>query len=141
MEERNKKLNLQLHREIDKLGKFGLQLEVFFTQPLSESETKHLLDELLSGIANNCFKNGADMIGHIKAHVRTPQGNLRGSVLDPALGAKIDGRLESEAKSMVVTLNVIVHGIWDTEVKEASLRTIQTLGNSRGFHYRLIKEG
>jgi hypothetical protein len=119
-------LHLELHRAADELGKFAARLKIRKPKGMSPSTAKEFMDALLVSVTKECFADGADLIGHVKAFMHTETGTLMASLVDLDVGVQLTSGLEEKTfKEAEVTLHVIVHGIWDDKVKEASRRGIQ----------------
>ena len=119
-------LHLELHRAADELGKFAARLKVHKSKGMSPTTAKEFMDSLLVNVTRECFADGADLIGHVKAFMHTETGTLMASLVDMKIGVQLTSGLEDRAfREAEVTLHVIVHGIWDDKVKEASRRGIQ----------------
>lgn len=119
-------LHLELHRAADELGKFAARLKVHKSKGISPTIAKKFMDSLLVNVTKECFADGADLIGHVKAFMHTETGTLMASLVDMKIGVQLTSGLEEDSfKEAEVTLHVIVHGIWDDKVREASRRGIQ----------------
>lgn len=119
-------LHLELHRAADELGKFAARLKVHKSKGISPATAKEFMDSLLVNVTKECFADGADLIGHVKAFMHTETGTLMASLVDMKIGVQLTSGLEEGSfKEAEVTLHVIVHGIWDDKVREASRRGIQ----------------
>jgi len=119
-------LHLELHRAADELGKFAARLKVHKSKGISPTTAKEFMDSLLVNVTKECFADGADLIGHVQAFMHTETGTLMASLVDMKIGVQLTSGLEEGSfKEAEVTLHVIVHGIWDDKVREASRRGIQ----------------
>ncbi len=118
-------LHLELHRAADELGKFAARLKVHDEKGITPTTAKKFMDSLLVNVTKECFAEGADLIGHVKAFMHTGTGTLMASLVDMNVGVQLTSGLEEGSfKEAEITLHVIVHGIWDDKVKEASRRGI-----------------
>jgi hypothetical protein len=119
-------LHLEMHRAADELGKFAARLKIRKSKGMSPKLAKEFMDSLLVEVTKECFADGADLIGHVKAFMHTETGTLMASLVDMKTGVQLTSGLEEGPfKEAEVTLHVIVHGIWDDKVKEASRRGIR----------------
>ncbi len=135
-------LHLALHREADDLGKFATLMQIKSKNPLSRDEAARFLDELLTQVTQACFDRGADLVGHVKAFLRSPGGAMSASLIDLKKRATITNEFDMEEKfdTAEITLHVIVHGIWDPEVREVALKAIDRVCKSFNFDYRILKD-
>lgn len=89
--------------------------------PVDRQVVADFVTGFLSALAAECLDRGADLIGHLKAHLRTAHGTLRASLVDPAAGPMLvsnltgDGRFETGE----LAVNAVVHGLSDGEVAAA----------------------
>jgi hypothetical protein len=125
-EEDDDALHLEMHRAADELGKFAARLKIRKSKGMTPTLAKEFMDSLLVTVTKECFADGADLIGHVKAFMHTETGTLMASLVDLKTGVQLTPGLDERSfKEAEVTLHVIVHGIWDDKVKEASRRGIQ----------------
>jgi hypothetical protein len=125
-EDEDDALHLELHRAADELGKFAARLKIRKAKGITPTIAKEFMDALLVDVTNECFADGADLIGHVKAFMHSETGTLMASLVDMKVGVQLTSGLEAGPfKDAEITLHVIVHGIWDDKVKEASRRGIQ----------------
>lgn len=119
-------LHLELHRAADELGKFATKMHVHTEEMISRKQAKDFLRTLLITVTTDCMNKGADLIGHVKAFVETPSGTLMGSLVDLGVGVVItDGMNDEPIDDMDVILHVILHGIWDPVVRDATMASIE----------------
>ncbi len=125
-EDEDEALHLELHRAADELGKFAARLRIHDAKGISPDMAKKFMESLLVAVTKECFADGADLIGHVKAFMHTDTGTLMASLVDLKVGVQLTSGLEERSfNEAEVTLHVIVHGIWDDKVKEASRRGIR----------------
>ncbi|MBI0582966.1 MAG: hypothetical protein ISF22_01930 [Methanomassiliicoccus sp.] len=142
MSEMDEDIHLAMHREADELGKFATQLRVHAPASLSREQAASVLGELLSLITKKCMDHGADLVGHIKVFLKTADGAMSASLIDPERGPNVTHDFGEGARfqDAEMTLHVIVHGIWDPEVREQSLEAIQAVFGRHGVSYEIIKD-
>lgn len=135
-------VHIAMHREADELGKFATQLKVHAPKAMSREEAAKVLGELLSTVTKSCMDHGADLVGHVKAFLKTANGAMSASLIDPQRGPNIthDFGHGVTFQDAELTMHVIVHGIWDPEVREQSLEAIETVFRKHGLSYEIIKD-
>jgi hypothetical protein len=134
-------LHLELHRAADELGKYAAKMHVHDPQSFTPDKAKRFMDNLLNAVAKECFKDGADLIGHIKAFVTAPTGTLMGSLVDQKVGVQLTSTLENgKFEEAEVTLHVIVHGIWDDKVRDATRRAIKKVIKEHDLELEVLKD-
>lgn len=142
MEDDHDELHLALHREADELGKFAAHLDVRSQNPMSQEEVVHFLDELLYQITKECMGRGADMVGHVKAFLRSEDGAVSASLIDIEKRSNVthDFGRGATFEEGDLTLHVIVHGIWDDVVREASLRSMAEVFRQFSIEFEVLKD-
>lgn len=135
-------IHLAMHREADELGKFAIQLQVHAPIEVSRERAANFLDELLVEITKRCFEHGADLVGHVKAFLKAPNGAMSASLIDLSKRSNVthDFGKESRFQDAELTLHVIVHGIWDPEVREQSLIAIEQVFKKHNLSYTVVKD-
>jgi hypothetical protein len=75
------------------------------------------VENFLQTLADECLGRGADLIGHLKAHVSTPHGTLRASLVDPQAGPAVADDLRGDTFAAgELAVNAVVHGLTDEDV-------------------------
>ncbi|MDW5562238.1 MAG: hypothetical protein SA339_03355 [Methanomassiliicoccus sp.] len=135
-------VHLAMHREADELGKFATQIRVHAPQALSREEAARVLGELLSAVTKGCMDHGADLVGHVKAFLKTANGAMSASLIDLQRGPNVTHDFGQGAtfQDAELTMHVIVHGIWDPEVREQSLEAIAAVFGRYGLTYEIVKD-
>jgi len=135
-------IHLAMHREADELGKFATHLRVHAPRAVSREEAARFLDELLVQITKGCIEHGADLVGHVKAFLKAPNGAMSASLIDLGRRSNVthDFGGGSTFQDAELTLHVIVHGIWDPEVREQSLEAMERVFKQFGLKYEVIKD-
>ena len=139
-----KDVELDMHRSIDSLGKFSVTLKVDTPRDLTSAEVCDLLDRMMIKVTKACFDKGADMIGHVKscAHNADDELNICSANLTSFKKGVMTNDLMHGKKfnSGYIMLHVIVHGLWDPQVREISLAAIADLMGSDGLEYRVMRD-
>jgi hypothetical protein len=135
-------IHLAMHREADELGKFAIQLQVHAPTEVSRERAANFLDELQVEITKGCFEHGADLVGHVKAFLKAPNGAMSASLIDLNKRSNVthDFGKGSTFQDAELTLHVIVHGIWDPEVREQSLIAIEKVFKKHNLSYTVVKD-
>lgn len=138
----DEQVHINIHREADELGKFAALLRFQSGRTIPHQEAAALLDELLVRTSQSSLDNGADLIGHAKAFLRTEKGAISASLIDVTKRSTItyDFVEEADFRNAELTLHIIVHGIWDPEVRVATLDALRKLLNERDIDYELVAD-
>lgn len=134
-------LHLELHREADTLGKFAILLHLQFPDNFGKKDALRFMDNLLSNITKACVSKGADIVGHIKAFMKSDTGSIMGSLVDPSVGVNLTDNLQDKTmKNAEIYVHVIVHNLWDPQVREYSLETIKQVLSSFKISYTIDRD-
>jgi len=137
-----KERQLLTHRASDELGKFSMWLRLYIRDPLDGQRSEEMVLDLMNGITKECFARGADMIGHIKSFLTAEGGStISVSLIDldipPTVQNRFDGTKMMRGELIV---HVIVHGMWDPQVRETSLEFTKGFMAERGIDYEVIND-
>lgn len=138
--EEDDELHLELHRAADELGKFAAKLRIRDDKGMTPERAKKFMDSLLTTVTKECFHDGADLIGHVKAFMNTPTGTMMGSLVDLEIGVQLTPSLERKFHEADITLHVIVHGIWDDKVRDAARRGIEKVIKQYGVKLEVLQD-
>ncbi|MDR0778743.1 MAG: hypothetical protein LBE48_04830 [Methanomassiliicoccaceae archaeon] len=139
-----KDVELDMHRSIDELGKFSVTLKIDTERDIHSDDVCALLERMMMNVTKACFDEGANMIGHVKscAHNAEDENSIcTANLTSFRTGVKTNDMMNGRPfNSGYIMLHVIVHGLWDPQVREISLRTIQKLMPSYGLEYRVMRD-
>lgn len=135
-------LHLELHRAVDELGKYAVELELKSKDGISKEDMKRFIDEVMREPALACLDNGADIIGHIKSFlIIDGKGYMMSSIVDERKPSRIKDYVEADIiDEAVFVLHIIVHGIWDDRIREISLPLIEGICGRWGMTHRIIAD-
>jgi hypothetical protein len=138
----DEKLHIEMHRMVDELGKFSIHMTVTPKHVMSKDQCEEFLNDLLIQITKECFHDGADLIGHVKAFLTSEHGtSLGASLVDFKVGVVMSNGLDSRGlKVGDLTIHVIVHGIWDDDVRHAAMETIERILPERHIAYTVLQD-
>ncbi len=130
---------LDRHRSMDELGKFAVNLEMKGIS-LDDAAAEELLTVVMNEVTERCIEGGADFIGHVKGCLLTMDDRLmRANLVSRKVGVETENLLQGKGfEGGRLMLHVIVHGIWDPDVRRISLQAIKSIMEGRGIDYRII---
>lgn len=137
-----KERQLLTHRASDELGKFSMWLRLYIRDPLDGQRSEEMVLDLMNGITKECFARGADMIGHIKSFLTAEGGStISVSLIDLDIPPTVQNRFDG-TKMMrgELIIHVIVHGMWDPQVRETSLEFTKGFMSERAIDYEVIND-
>ncbi|NLX48018.1 MAG: hypothetical protein GXY70_07625 [Euryarchaeota archaeon] len=137
-----KERQLLTHRASDELGKFSMWLRLYAEDPLDGERSERMVLDLMNGITGECFARGADMIGHVKAFLTAEGGpTISVSLIDMDIPPTVQNRFGSaNMKRGELIVHVIVHGMWDPQVRETSLEFTNGFMAERSMDYEVIND-
>ena len=139
-----KDIELDMHRSIDSLGKFSVTLKIDTERKMSSAELCALLEKMMLNVTKACFDKGADMIGHVKSCAHNADDEM--NICSANLTSFRKGVMTNDMMHGTVfcggyiMLHVIVHGLWDPQVREISMAAINELMRSLGLEYRVMRD-
>ncbi len=137
----DEELHLEMHRAADELGKFSIHMKVHTKEPMDPERAGKFLDHLLVQITEECMRDGADLIGHVKAFLEPANGGTLGaSLIDFNTGTQLSNGLTGPVSDADLTVHVIVHGLWDPDVRHASMEKIENVMAENGVRFEVIKD-
>ena len=137
-------IELDMHRSIDELGKFSVTLKIDTERNIMPDELCMLLEEMMIAVTKACFDNGADLIGHVKSCAHNSDGG--GKICTANLTSFKTGVRTCDMMSGTpfsggyIMLHVIVHGLWDPQVRDISLAEIGKIMSSYKLEYRIMRD-
>jgi len=135
-------LHLEMHRAVDELGKFSLHMKVDFGPGSSAEHAIAFIEELLIKATDACLHHGADLVGHVKAFMMVGDGSTVGfSLIHQKMKVNITKQVNTKViEKAEVIVHVIVHGIWDPEVREQTLETLDKVSRAHNVKFEIIKD-
>ena len=98
------------------LSQFTENFQVQYSRPFRPAESKAILRDLLSMIAQSCVSRGATVIGHIKLLATPPEGGyFYGSVTSTRMPATVEAFDVFPHESLTIDLVVLVYGLTEVE--------------------------
>ena len=137
-----KEIELDMHRSIDNLGKFSVNLKIDSDKRLDDAAVIQLLNEIMNRVGHSCMESGADMIGHIKSCAYDNEERMCSANLTSfRVGVEYENNLQGHGmRSGYVMLHVIVHGLWDPQVRDISMAQIDEIMQANELDYRIIRD-
>lgn len=135
-------LHLEMHRAVDELGKFSLHMTADFGTGAPAEKAISFIEELLIETTDACLHHGADLVGHVKAFMMVDGGsNVAFSLIHQNMKVNVTKHLKSDVIERAdVIVHVIVHGIWDPEVREMTMGALEDLASKRGVRFQVVKD-
>lgn len=133
--------HLEIHRAVDELGKYAIDIEISSKAGIPKDTMKKFIEDLMTQATNNSMKHGADLIGHVKSILLCDKGNIMSSIVDERKPIKIKDNLEADKiYDAKFTMHVIVHGIWDDKVRDATLEVLPGVFKKWDIPYKIIAD-
>jgi hypothetical protein len=98
---------------------YAVKVDVHFHDPVGSADIQARVEGLMSRIALDCLKAGADLIGHIKCIVETEgRGFFAVSVTTHDGKPMSKGHLEEGIDEMDIIVNVLLYGLSRKAIQE-----------------------
>ncbi len=109
--------------------------------PLSTGRCRLLLEELVEGLTNGAWREGAVLIGHIKAILDAGEpGFLYASSTGDGTPVRVQGKMARETRAATLTVNVLVYGTDRARLEERLAGSIRGLADRYGFGYAVVHQ-
>ena len=135
-------LHLEIHRAVDELGKYAIELELMPEDGISKEKIKEFIDEVMRKPTLACLENGADIIGHVKSMLIVgDKGSIMSSIVDENRPTKMTDAVEVDViDDAILVLHIIVHGLWDDKIRELTLPLIEEVCAKWGIGYKILAD-
>lgn len=135
-------LHLEIHRAVDELGKYAIELELMPKDGISKDRIKEFIDEVMRKPTLACLENGADIIGHVKSMLIVgDKGSIMSSIVDENRPTKMTDAVEVDViDDAILVLHIIVHGLWDDKIRELTLPLIEEVCAEWGIGYKILAD-
>ena len=135
-------LHLEIHRAVDELGKYAVELELMPKDGISKEKIKEFIDEVMRKPTLACLENGADIIGHVKSMLIVgDKGSIMSSIVDENRPTKMTDAVEVDViDDAILVLHIIVHGLWDDKIRELTLPLIEEVCAKWGIGYKILAD-
>lgn len=139
--EEGSKLHLEMHRMVDELGKYAIEMEIKSEEGLKKSDLIGFIEDMMHASASDCFRHGADLIGHIKSFLKVGEQSVMCSMVDESIPIRVQDHIQADViYDGIFVLHVIVHGIWDDVIRECTLEVLPGIAKKWGVPYRIMAD-
>lgn len=97
-------------------------------------ELRKFAAELMSSLSDSYIRQGAKVIGHIKAYIEHETGFLHANTVGEAEDITVNGRDGKPTQKFKLVLNSIIYGIGRETVKDAAEEAVQKISSEFGFN-------
>lgn len=134
--EEGSKLHLEIHRAVDELGKYAMELDLHGDLP--KATVVAFVDDLMREATAKCFEEGADLIGHVKSFVKYDEGTIMFSMVDPSRPTNVEDHVTTDTiGDCLAVVHIIVHGIWDDVIRDCALEVLPGIAKRHGVVYAI----
>lgn len=119
---------------------YGVAAKLSRDEPMDEAFLKSMAERMMLAIADKCTDLGARCIGHIKSHLKTPNGTVKADTIGTAHGAYSKGHLNAPVRELFIAINSIVQGIPEDAVKAATLEGMHEVADALSVTVEKEKE-
>jgi len=142
LSEDNEQLHIEMHRAVDELGKYVIVLRVTSNTGVNKDEVTRFMNQIMKRSVQECMRNGADLVGHVKSFLSCPEGNLMGSIVeaDQEEVAIKDSLPVQSINGFEFTMHVIVHGIWDDKVRDLTRSILNEVFDDYDMSFEIVED-
>lgn len=139
--EEGSRLHLEIHRAVDELGKYAIEMRIQSEEGIPKESLKGFVDDLMRASTEECFEHGADLIGHVKSFVKVGDDSIMCSMVDISKPTNIQDNIsDTVIHDALFVLHVIVHGIWDDEIRHSTLEVLPDVAKKWGIEYTVLAD-
>ncbi|MDD4185694.1 MAG: hypothetical protein PHX75_03550 [Candidatus Methanomethylophilaceae archaeon] len=135
------RLHLEIHRAVDELGKYAIELRIKSQRRIPKKDILGFIEDLMRTATRNCLDHGADLVGHVKSILISEDGSIMSSIVDYDVPTKFKDDLQSDMiYEAILTLHVIVHGIWDDVIRDHTKEALPGVAKKWKIPYEIIAD-
>jgi len=135
------RLHLEIHRAVDELGKYAIELRIKSQRGIPKKDILGFIEDLMRTATRNCLDHGADLVGHVKSILISEDGSIMSSIVDYDVPTKFKDDLQSDMiYEAILTLHVIVHGIWDDVIRDHTKEALPRVAKKWKIPYEIIAD-
>lgn len=135
------RLHLEMHRAVDELGKYAIELRIVSQKGISKKDIVGFIEELMRTATRNCLDHGADMVGHVKSILTAEEGSIMSSIVDYDRPIRVKDDLDADmVYDSLLTLHVIVHGIWDDVIRDNTKEILPGVAKKWKVPYTIVAD-
>jgi hypothetical protein len=112
---------------------YACKCVVSTSRSLSREEYHSLAKELMGAIADGCWEQGAQVIGHIKAYMESGDAFFYASTVGNPDDMTVKDKGGETSDKFQLTINSIIFGIEETKVKLATDKAVEAVISKNGF--------
>lgn len=132
------KLHLEIHRAVDELGKYAIELDVHSDGGIDKDTMIKFVDDLMRASTQDCLDAGADLIGHVKSFCKVGEQTIMFSMVHPEIPTVIQDHIGSDRfEDVLVVMHIIVHGIWDDVIRDCVQKALPETAAKWGVPYTI----
>lgn len=104
------------------------------------AELRKFAAELMKSISSACMKQGAKVIGHIKAYIEHESGFLHANTVGETADVTVNGRDGNPVTSFTLVVNSIIYGLPEEMIKDATLGAIEETSSAFGLKRTTVSQ-
>jgi hypothetical protein len=109
------------------------KVHVRFDRSRGPDEVRSLVSRTISSVAQECMREGASLIGHIKCIAEVDSGKfIACSVVSADKEAMCRGELEGSTQGLDIILNVLIYGLGKQKVEKIVVGSAHSIFNGKG---------
>jgi len=121
------------HDEVDHEWGYGIAFKLTAPQPVEPHVIEDVAREVMREIADECMKQGATMIGHVKCIIHTPNGWVKADTIGTKYGIYVKSELTKSESEGTLVINSIIVGLDKNRIIEITKTTGKAVPERFGF--------
>jgi hypothetical protein len=121
------------HYEVDHEWGYGIAFKLVAAQPLDTIKLEDMARDLMKEIADECVKQGATMIGHIKCILHTTGGWVKADTIGAKYGVYVKSELANPQSEGTLVINSIIVGLDKNKIIDITKTLGKAIPERYGF--------
>jgi hypothetical protein len=121
------------HYEVDHEWGYGIAFKLVAAQPLDPSKLEDMTRDLMKEIADECVKQGATMIGHVKCIMHTAGGWVKADTIGAKYGVYVKSELANPQSEGTLVINSIIVGLDKNKIIDITKTLGKAIPERYGF--------
>lgn len=107
---------------------------------INSAELRKFAGELMKSISDACMRQGAKVIGHIKAYIEHDSGFLHANTVGESADVTVNGRDGDLVTRFTLVVNSIVYGLPEELIKNATEKAIEEIASAFELERTMVSQ-
>jgi len=109
-------------------------------EEINSAELRKFAAELMKSISDACMRQGAKVIGHIKAYIEHDSGFLHANTVGESADVTVNGRDGDPVTRFTLVVNSIVYGFPEELIKNATEKAIEETASAFELERTMVSQ-